>query len=53
MWLAKFGKEMLFLVEQAFFGRDEIQALLKMPTQQARKTTNISDNGSLNFECTK
>ena len=49
----KFGKRMLFSVEQAFVRKAEMRATLKTPTWQARKTTNISDNGSLNFECTE
>ena len=48
---AKFGKEMLFSVEQAFVRKAEMRAPLKTPTRQARKTANISDNDSLNFEC--
>ena len=44
---------MLFSVEQAFVGKAEMRAALKSYTRQARKTTNISDNGSLNFEYTK
>jgi len=33
--LAKLGKGMLFLVKQAFVGRDEIPAPLKMPAWEA------------------
>ena len=32
----KNGKEMLFSVEQAFVGREEIRALLKTPAWEAR-----------------
>ena len=35
MWLAKLGKGMLFLFKQAFVGRDEIPAPLKMPAWEA------------------
>ena len=37
MSLAKLGKGMLFLVEQAFVGRDEKRAPLKMPAWEAIK----------------
>ena len=39
MWLAKLGKEMLFSVEQAFVGRDERQAPLKMPVWEVTEIT--------------
>ena len=35
MLLAKLGNGMLFSVEQAFVGRDETQASLKMPAWEA------------------
>ena len=34
--MAKLGKGMLSTVEQAFVGRDEKQALLKMPAWEAK-----------------
>ena len=39
MWLAKLGKGMLFSVEQAFVGRDERQAPLKMLAWEATEIT--------------
>ena len=39
MWLAKLGKGMLFSVEQAFVGRDEIWARLKMLAWEATEIT--------------
>ena len=35
MRLAKLGKGMLFSIEQAFVGRDEIRAPLKTPAYEA------------------
>ena len=35
MWLAKFGKGMLFSVKQTFVGRDEIRAPLETPVWEA------------------
>ena len=37
MRLAKLGKEMLFSVEQAFVGREEIRAPLKTPAWEANQ----------------
>ena len=34
--MAKFGKGMLFSVEQAFVGRGEIQCALKMPVWETK-----------------
>ena len=39
MWLAKLGKGMLFSVEQAFVGRDERRARLKMLAWEATEIT--------------
>ena len=39
MWLAKLGKGMLFSVEQAFVGRDERRARLKMLAWEAIEIT--------------
>ena len=39
MWLAKLGKGMLFSAEQAFAGRDERQAPLKMLAWEATEKT--------------
>ena len=36
--MAKLGKGMLFSVEQAFLGRDEIRAPLKMPVLEGSST---------------
>ena len=47
MWLAKLGKGMLFSVEQAFAGRDERQAPLKMLAWEA--TEIIEQQGNFNL----
>ena len=47
MWLAKLGKGMLFLVEQAFVGRDERQAPLKMLAWEATEITEQQGNFNL------
>ena len=41
------GKKMLFSVEQAFVGRDEIRAPLKMPAWEA--TEIIEQQGNFNL----
>ena len=47
MWLAKLGKGMLFSVEQAFAGRDERQAPLKMLAWEATEITELQGNFNL------
>ena len=47
MWLAKLGKGMLFSVEQAFVGRDERQARLKMLAWEATEITEQQGNFNL------
>ena len=47
MWLAKLGKGMLFSVEQAFAGRDERQAPLKVLAREA--TEIIEQQGNFNL----
>ena len=47
MWLAKLGKGMLFSVEQAFVGRDERQAPLKMLAWEATEITEQQGNFNL------
>ena len=47
MWLAKLGKGMLFSVEQAFVGRDERQAPLKILTWEATEKTEKQGNFNL------
>ena len=47
MWLAKLGKGMLFSVEQAFVGRDERRARLKMLAWEAIEITEQQGNFNL------
>ena len=47
MWLAKLGKGMLFSVEQAFAGRDERQAPLKMLAWEATEIIEQQGNFKL------
>ena len=47
MWLAKLGKGMLFLVEQAFVGMDERRAPLKMLAWEATEITEQQGNFNL------
>ena len=47
MWLAKLGKGMLFSVEQAFVGRDERQAPLKILAWEATEITEQQGNFNL------
>ena len=47
MWLAKLGKGMLFSVEQAFVGRDERRARLKMLAWEAIEITEQHGNFNL------
>ena len=44
MRLAKLGKEMLFSVEQAFVGREEIRAPLKTPAWEANQEFEDASN---------
>ena len=44
MWLAKRGKGMLSSVEQAFVGREEIQAPLKTPVWEATREYHVHNN---------